>query len=78
LHVTNHHVVIEYEPHAHVVHGRPSRHGLAEEGFKIVRLAVYDTPLDLEQTVASPEAPHVNAAKVKFLARDVRALSALI
>jgi hypothetical protein len=51
---------------------------LAEEGFEVVRLAVCDPPLDLEQSVASPEAPHVNAAKVKFLARDVRALSALI
>jgi hypothetical protein len=68
----NHHVVIEHEPHAHVVHVRPSRYGLAENGFVVMRLAVYDPPLDLEQTVAPPESPHVNAAKVKLIPRDVR------
>jgi hypothetical protein len=48
---------------------------LAEEGFKVVRLAVYDPPFNLEQSIAPPEAPHVNAAKVKLLPRDVHALS---
>jgi hypothetical protein len=47
---------------------------LAEEGVEIVRLAVCDPPLDLEPSIAPPEAPHVNAAKVKLLPRDVHAL----
>jgi hypothetical protein len=68
----DHHVVIEHEPHAHVMHGRASRHGPAEDGFEVVRLAVYDPPLDLEQTVAPPVAPHVNAAKVKRPFRRAR------
>jgi hypothetical protein len=40
-------------------------------GFEIERLAIGDTALDLEQTVAAAIAAQVDAAEVDFLSRNV-------